>query len=225
VWGAASRAVRAPSRIDRELFLPTTPPFLFAGGPNFVSEVADVYELGLRGQAASRVTYSATLFWHEWEHLRSGSAPVVVLRNEIHGSAYGMEAWGTWEATANLRLRAGLMTLRKHLELEPGSTDSSGVANPNLSNDPRYQWMLRASTDLARDHQLDATVRRVGELPNPVVPAYTAVDVRYGWSIRNDLELSVTLRNALDEGHAEFNPAATRSEIEREVFGQVRWSF
>jgi iron complex outermembrane receptor protein len=225
VWGAASRAVRAPSRIDRELFLPTTPPFLFAGGPNFVSEVADVYELGLRGQAAGRVSYSATLFWHEWEHLRSGAAPVVVLRNEIHGSAYGLEAWGTWEATGNLRLRAGLMTLRKRLELEPGSTDPTGVTNPNLSNDPRYQWMLRASTDLARNHQLDATVRRVGELPNPVVPAYTAVDVRYGWSVRDDLELSVTLRNALDESHAEFNPSATRSEIEREVFGQVRWSF
>ena len=182
VWGAASRAVRAPSRIDRELFLPTTPPFLIAGGPNFVSEVADVFEVGLRGQASSSVSYSATLFWHEWEHLRSGTAPLVVLENKIHGSAYGLEAWGTWEVARNWRLSAGLMSLRKHLDLEAGSTDPQGVTNPNLSNDPDYQWLLRASADLAPNHQLDISVRQVGELPNPVVPEYTAVDLRYGWN-------------------------------------------
>jgi iron complex outermembrane receptor protein len=217
--------VRAPSRIDRELFLPTTPPFLFAGGPNFVSEVADVYEAGVRGQASSRVTYSATLFWHEWENLRSGTSPVVVIENKIHGSAYGLEAWGTWEVVNAWRLSAGLMTLRKHLELEPGSTDPGGVTNPNLSNDPKYQWMLQSSTDLAQNHQLDATVRHVGRLPHPVVPAYTAVDLRYGWRMRPELELSVILRNAFDEEHAEFNPPATRSEIAREIYAKLDWRY
>jgi iron complex outermembrane recepter protein len=37
VWGAVSRAVRAPSRIDREFFIPARPPFFLAGGPNFAS--------------------------------------------------------------------------------------------------------------------------------------------------------------------------------------------
>jgi iron complex outermembrane receptor protein len=224
-WGAVSRAVRAPSRIDRELFLPTTQPFFFAGGPNFVSEVADVYEAGLRGQASSKVSYSATLFWHEWENLRSGSAPVVVLENKIHGSAYGLEAWGTWEANRALRLSAGLLTLRKRLELESGSTDPGGVANPNLSNDPKYQGMLQASIDLAKNHLLDATVRHVGRLPNPVVPAYTAVDLRYGWRMRSELELSVALRNAFDEKHAEFNETPTRSEIAREIYAKIEWRY
>lgn len=224
-WGAAARAVRAPSRIDRELFLPTTPPFLFAGGPDFVSEVAYVYEAGLRVQASSRVTYSATLFWHEWDKLRSGSAPVVVLENKIHGSVYGLETWGTWEIASGFRLSAGLMTLRKHLELEPGSTDPGGVTNPNLSNDPEYQGMLRTSIDLASNHQLDMTVRHVAELPNPEVPKYTAIDLRYSWHPRPDLEVSLTVRNAFDPEHPEFNPAATRSEIARDAYGQIRWSF
>jgi iron complex outermembrane receptor protein len=225
IWGSASRAVRAPSRIDRELFLPTTPPFIIAGGPDFVSEVANVYELGLRGQPLRTLTYSATLFWHDWEHLRSGTAPQVVIENKISGSVYGLEAWGTWEAAPGWRLSAGLMTLRKHLDLEAGSTDPSGVTNPNLSNDPDYQWMLRSSVDLAPNHELDATVRRVAELPNPIVPAYTAVDVRYAWQVRPDLELSLTARNALDEEHAEFNSAPTRSEISRDLFAQIRWTW
>jgi iron complex outermembrane receptor protein len=47
-WATASRAVRAPARIDRDFFFPGTAPFLIAGGPNFQSEVANVYELGHR---------------------------------------------------------------------------------------------------------------------------------------------------------------------------------
>src|SRR5690606_17289615 len=97
-WVSAARAVRAPSRLDRELYLPTTAPFLIAGGPDFVAEIANVYELGVRGQALRALTYSATVFWHEWDHLRSGAAPVAVLENKIEGSVYGLEAWAAWEA-------------------------------------------------------------------------------------------------------------------------------
>jgi iron complex outermembrane receptor protein len=225
-WGAISRAVRAPSRIDRDLYLPTVPPFLLAGGPNFVAEVADVYEAGVRGQISSRVSYSTTLFWHEWDHLRSGSGPpVVLIENKIHGSAYGLETWGTWEVADALRLSAGLLLLRKRLDLDVGSTDPTGVTNPNLSNDPEHQWLLQAATDLANNHQLDATVRHVAQLPNPIVPAYTAVDLHYGWRMRRELELSVTLRNALDDQHAEFNPAPARSEIAREIYAKVEWRY
>src|SRR5688572_21838716 len=41
LWAALSRAVRAPSRVDRDLFSPANPPFVvLAGGPNFQSEIA-----------------------------------------------------------------------------------------------------------------------------------------------------------------------------------------
>jgi iron complex outermembrane receptor protein len=183
-----------------------------------VSEVANVFELGFRGQASSSLTYSATLFWHEWENLRSGSAPLVRLENKIQGAAYGVEAWGSWQASRNWRLSSGFMTLRKRLELEPGSTDPQGVTNPNLSNDAELQWMLRSSLDLAPNHQFDATVRRVGKLPNPVVTEYIATDLRYGWRAHRDLELSLTVRNAFDPEHVEFNAAPERSEIERSFF-------
>ena len=37
IWGAVSRAVRTPSRIDRHFFVPGTAPFALAGGPDFES--------------------------------------------------------------------------------------------------------------------------------------------------------------------------------------------
>ncbi|HEX5128091.1 MAG TPA: TonB-dependent receptor, partial [Usitatibacter sp.] len=41
VWGAVLRAVRAPARLDREFFLPGSPPFAINGGPDFESEVVN----------------------------------------------------------------------------------------------------------------------------------------------------------------------------------------
>jgi iron complex outermembrane recepter protein len=109
--------------------------------------------------------------------------------------------------------------------LDADSTDPAGVTNPNLSNDPDYQAMLRASVDLSANHQLDVLARHVARLPNPVVPSYTAVDLRYAWRASPDLELSLVVRNAFDSAHVEFNEAPARSEIPRSFYGQVRWSF
>src|SRR3989449_10410976 len=38
LWAAVSRALRTPSRVDRELFAPAKPPYFLAGGPDFHSE-------------------------------------------------------------------------------------------------------------------------------------------------------------------------------------------
>jgi iron complex outermembrane receptor protein len=64
----------------------------------------------------------------------------------------------------------------------------------------------------------------VDALPSPSVPAYTAVDLRYGWHIDDRIEISATVRNLLDAAHAEFNAAPDRSEIGRSMLLQLRWS-
>jgi iron complex outermembrane receptor protein len=224
VWAAVSRAVRAPARLDREIRLPAPPlpVFLIAGGPNFRSEVAQVYELGYRGQPNPRLSYSVTAFLHEWEKLRSGMAPPnALVQNRIDGDSYGLEAWGTWQAAQNWRLSAGFTTLRKALQHQSFATDPTGIAN--LGNDPSYQWQLRSALNLPGRQDLDIALRRVTELPG-VVPAYTALDVRYAWHLRSDLEISLTAQNLGDPEHPEFNAAPGRSEIARGVFLRVKWT-
>jgi len=66
-------------------------------------------------------------------------------------------------------------------------------------------------------------VRHIGALPDPGVPAYTAVDARLAWRARRDLEFSVTLNNLFDANHSEFGAPATRSEFERSIFLKVLW--
>src|SRR5205823_7992061 len=55
IWSAISRAVRTPSRIDREFSVPGSPPFLLAGGPDFDSEALLAYGLGYRVQPLPRL--------------------------------------------------------------------------------------------------------------------------------------------------------------------------
>jgi iron complex outermembrane receptor protein len=230
-WTGLSRAVRAPSRIDREIMSP--PPgspltaFIPAGsiiisGQGFVSEVADVLELGWRGQLSRDLTLSATAFHYEWDKLRSGQPAPAFVQNMIEGRVYGMETWAAWQAAETWRVSAGLTTLRKHLRLKPGSTDPDGPVN--LGNDPDYQWVLRSSHNLAPRQELDVMLRRVDELPDPAVPAYVAFDLRYGWRARPDLEVSLTLQNLFDPSHPEFGAAAERSEFARGAYLKARWT-
>ncbi len=222
-WGSASRAVRAPARLDRDIRLPPRPPFFIAGGSQFQSEVAEVLELGYRAQPSSTLSYSVTAFQHNWDKLRSGQRPPnAQVQNMIEGTTRGIEAWGEWQAARNLKLGAGLSLLRKHLTVKPGSTDPEGPRA--LGNDPTHQWMLRAGLNLPHQQELDVIVRRVGALPDPAVPAYTAVDLHYGWKVRPGVVLSVAAQNLFDRSHPEFNAAGGRQEIPRSIALRIRWS-
>jgi iron complex outermembrane receptor protein len=220
-WTSLSRAVRSPSRFDRAV---TSPLFPSIGGPDFVSEVAKVYELGYRA-SFSRLSFSATAFLHDWDRLRSGTTLPLELQNKISGRVSGTEMWATFQASERWRLMAGLTSLHENLELAPDSTDPVGTENVTLRNDPSRQYMLRSSFDIAAGQELETLLRHVSSLPNPDVPGYTALDLRYAWRPSRRLELSVTAENLLDPEHAEFATSAQPPvELERGVFFAVRYS-
>ena len=230
VWGGASRAVRAPARLDRDFhlliagtLLPVPIPVV-TGGPSFESEVATVYEIGYRAQPTAAFSYSVTGFHTRYHKLRSqmATAPALI-ENKIEGFSNGVEAWGTLHATRAWRLSAGFSTLRQHLGVLPESTDRVGPLA--LGNDPDHQWMLRSALDLGGGGEFDLMLRRVGSLPvtPPAVvpvPAYTALDARVGWRLSRNFEASLMLENLLDREHAEF---ATPSQFGRSAFLKLLW--
>ncbi|MFC5568948.1 TonB-dependent receptor plug domain-containing protein [Lysobacter yangpyeongensis] len=224
LWAAASRAVRAPSRLDRDAHVPGVPPFLLDGGDPVRSEIAKVYEVGYRGRFGPRVTLSATAFHTDYDDLRTqeidSSFTFLYFGSGMRGRADGVEAWGTWQASEHWRLSAGFAALDETYRLKPGSNDAQAPAASG--NNPSHSWQLRSSWDISPRATLDMGLRHVGKLDNNAVPAYTVLDARLGWQLRDGLELSLSGRNLLDP-HAEYGDAATRSEIAPSVALALTW--
>lgn len=224
VWGAVSRAVRTPSRIDRDLFAPPEPPHLIAGGDGFDAERVYAYELGYRVQPARRLSASVSTFYNTYDDLRSveGEAPFTIA-NGLRGESYGAEISSTLQATEDWRLRAGYTYFDLHLETKPGSTDTTQVGQEGDS--PRHQAFLQSRLDVLRNVEFDAGVRYVDALPNQDAPDYVAIDARLGWHATRDVEIALAGQNLLDPRHAEFGAPATRREIERSVYLKVTCRF
>ena len=223
-WSAVSRAVRAPSRLDVDTFLPGEPPFLLAGGPPVRSEVAVVYELGYRGRPGERFQYSATLFHNDYDHLRTQEVDpggtFIQFASLMEGKATGIEMWGAWQATPQWRLTGGLTLLDEDLRLKPGSNDLPAPLQTGFN--PSHTWQLRSAWNVGADTTVDLGLRHVAALDREAVPAYTTLDARLGWRLRPGLELAVTGSNLLGS-HAEYGAVATRMEHQRAVFFSLNW--
>jgi iron complex outermembrane recepter protein len=230
IWGAVSRAVRTPSRIDTDFFAPRDPPHTqLQGGPDFISETVWAYELGHRVQPDERTSVSLSLFYNDYDHLRSvqqvnpPAALPFVIENGLNAQSYGGEATIDTEIRPWWHLHAGYTAMRVRFWRDPGSTDTSNGASEG--SDPKHIATLRCSFELPWGIFLGVSGRYVSELESRDVPDYGELDARLAWSPWNSLELSVVGQNLLHDEHAEFGSPATRSQIQRSVYGKAVWTF
>ncbi len=239
LWAAASRAVRTPSRFDRDVYQKSGSTIIFNGGQDFDDEKLTAYEAGYRGELFDAATLSVSAYYNDYDELRSvevsptGTIPLsgnghsgyypAYFGNKMHGRTYGVEIWGTYDLTAWWRLTAGYNAMREHLRFRADSLDVAGTQA--IGDDPKYQVSLRSSMSLPDGFALELALRNIGALPNPAVPSYTELDAHLGWKISGALELSLAGFNLLHKRHPEFGPVASRGELERNVTAGVRWTF
>jgi iron complex outermembrane receptor protein len=221
VWAAVSRAVRTPSRIDRDFYVPSLD---LEGGPGFDSEKLIAYELGIRGRSHGAFSFSASTFFHDYDDLRSlENTTPRLLANGLAGEAYGVEVTASDSVTSTWRLTAGYTFLRLDLQNKPGSTDVGSKAQ--VGDSPEHQVLLRSLLDVSERLQWDATARYVASLPNQDLSSYWELDMRLGYFVREGLEFSLIGRNLLHDQHAEFGRPATRRALQRSIAGRITWSF
>jgi iron complex outermembrane receptor protein len=223
LWGAVSRAVRTPSRADRDVFFVG----VLQGGPQFESETVIAYELGYRGRPLSSLSLSVSAFYNVYDDLRSVESATPpdfpwIVENGMKGDGYGVEAWGTYEVFPWWRVSAGFSAMRKNLGFEPGSQDVLGLSY--AGNDPEYQVSLRSAMNFGPDVAFDVFVRHVDSLPSPPVADYTEVSARLGWRVTDSLELAVVGADIADESHQEFSsPTLPSREIRRSIYFSAVW--
>ena len=228
LWTAISRAVRTPSRIDRELFVPAQPPYFLAGGPNFRSEAELAYEVGYRHQSGPWLLSLATFYsrYHGLRSIEQDSAPAptpLVIGNGQDGESYGAELHVRYRVSDRWRWRAGYTELRVHVWPNPGSTDTSRGASE--SHAPDRQLLLQSSLDLPARLRLDGGFRYISEIANQQLPGYAELNARLTWQPTGTLDLSIVGQNLLHKQHAEFGTPAARRGIARGVYGMAQWHF
>ena len=228
LWTAISRAVRTPSRIDREFFVPAQPPYFLAGGPNFDSEKELAYEAGYRHQNGPWLLSVATFYnrYHGLRSLEQDSAPAptpLVIGNGQDGESYGAELTATYRVSDRWHVRGGYTELRIHVWPNPGSTDTTRGATE--SHTPDRQLLLQSSVNLPAHLSLDGVFRYVSEIANQQLPSYAELTTRLTWQPVAALDLSIVGQNLLHQQHPEFGTAAARRGIERAVYGMAQWHF
>jgi len=254
LWAAVSRAVRTPSRYDRDLQVVTGlqnapaplqfPALFLSGSNNFQSETELAYELGYRAELGTRISASVSTFYNDYNDLRSITpTPTtatyiypypVVFQNNLEGQTYGAEVSANYQPLYWWRLHAGYDLLREHIFIKPGQVDATGALNETA--DPRNQYFLRSAMDLPDRAELDLAYRWIDSrildsspTNGPVagmVPCYFELDARLAWQATKQLELSLVGQNLLHPHHVEYGfPSTTREEVARDVYAKAEWRF
>ncbi len=215
LWAAVSRAVRSPSRLDRDFFETAGSAAVLSGG-SFKSEKLTAFEAGYRGQPTPRSTLSVSAYYNLYRDLRSielspaGGLPVS-FENAMEGETWGVEVWGDYQAAAWWRLSAGFNWLHKTLRYKPGA---SGIFGFDIAgDDPDYQVSLRSMMQLRPNLSFDVDFRQIGALPAPASPAYAELGARLGWAITPKVEVSLSGTNLLHARHLEFGSTGSSLQL------------
>lgn len=250
VWGSVARAVRTPSRLERDVNLlaaviPPTPTMLMptaislVPNPHFDSEELMAYELGYRNQWTPSLLFDVATFYNDYDKLATtaffptsvvdnGIDPVhfsipLAITNMTQGKTYGVETVINWQANDALNFSAAYSYLNITLDGPPSTVAASSEAAEGIS--PRHQFSIRSLWDVTDDHTLDATLYYVGSLSTSNIKDYWRFDVRWGWQITDGVEWALVGQNLLDDAHQEFAGSTNITEIERSIYGRVTWHF
>jgi iron complex outermembrane receptor protein len=234
LWGAVSRAVRTPSRAERDVGIftdpsPVLPPLPLplvapgAGNSDFRSEDLIAYEIGYRVSVHPRLSLDFAVFYNEYNHLNSvvaqplqlqfSSGPTatpylvlpLVFGNDLHGETYGGELSALWQPVDHWRLRAAYTFLQMQLHTR-GSVSSLSEANEGSS--PHHQVSLWSDIDLGSHVEWGFGLRYVDRLPGLLqrIPAYTELETRLAWKPTRHCELAIVGKNLLHAHHREYSP-------------------
>jgi iron complex outermembrane receptor protein len=188
VWGAVSRAVRTPSRIEQDSRFfglnplppfgggnPTPFPVYFSarGRPGFQAEDLVSFEIGHRFMPSPSFSLDTALFYNVYNRLRSfrGSTPALTgagyvdqpidFYNDMRGTTYGAELVAKWAPAAWWTLEGQYSYLGMDLRSRPDRFANSSTTE---AADPRQQWSLRSGFDLPHNLELDFRLRYVDRI-------------------------------------------------------------
>jgi iron complex outermembrane receptor protein len=241
-WIAVSRAIRNPDRDDRggisnANLIPGQPVFSTNfGNPNVPVSSLIAYEIGYRAALTDDFSWDIAGFindYHKLDGQTPNGAPIVVPPGlilfpsfqvgNLRALSYGFETTATYQLTKQWRLFCSYSLF----EIQARGDDPGTAADINGSS-PHNQVYLRSSWDLGRNVQFDVIGRYVDRLTALGVPQYTETDMRIGWHVKKNLEVSLVGQNLLNSHHLEFvdhESPLVATQMRRGGYAMVSWTY
>jgi iron complex outermembrane receptor protein len=244
-WGAVSRAVRVPTRIEQNEDIVASNPagnpvVVLLGNRNFHAEQVLAFELGYRWRPLADLSLDLAAFRNRYTGLESLEVATpfldaatgqtiypVLAENLIDGHSTGLEGLAQYSPVTWWRLSVNYSYIQ--MSLTPLGED----LNRNHfyeGSTPRNQAGIQSYFDLPHDIELYGGLRvlsAVEMLPEIVNgtgdPGYQELDLNAIWHVTPHLTLSLEGQSLLHSSHVEFGASYERSAIERSVFGRVTW--
>lgn len=215
-WAAASRAVRVPSRGERDATvnahaqaLPDGRPLLVLNGKDSgsVVETVNAIEFGWRRQLRHDLAVDVAAFDQRYDPLsvlieqptidmNTIASPVVVASLNNRGATVrtrGLELASDWRVAPQWRSRLHVGYLDVTTAPAPGESAA-------LFRSPQWIAMLRESWDVSPTLTVDAALRHTSARPDPSglgqgSPSRTALDVNLRWQASPALTVAATGHN------------------------------
>ncbi len=244
VSASVARAVRTPSRVEREyssanLINPAVPMFVrLVPNPEFDSEALTAVELGWVSQWRPWLSWTVAAFRNSHNRVLSleldmpfaetdadGQRVIVPVSfgNGLKGHSTGIEVTTQIQPRPWWRTTASYSHLSMSLSARPDSRDGGLAARTNGIT-PRHQFQV--VTTLRPTPSVTATwfLRAIGEVPAIKVPAYATSRLHVEWRVRPNAALFVTGRNLHHAGHVEFEDGRNgMTGIRRSLMAGLRW--
>ncbi len=222
-WLAASRAVRTPSRSEKDGNILTrfltvdrdsVPVFIREEGTHsFSSEHLFALEAGYRKRQAG-MTWDVTAYYHFYKNLRADSLvfgfpkslPGVDARyqtkhilNGAEGWARGVELSNQWRISPRFELRTAYSFFDAKLKI----SEVGDVFQQQSGRHPKHQMIVSSLLAPARDFQTDLRFRFIDNQPLRGVPMYFTLDAHLFWQFHSRASLTIVGQNLLQPSHAE----------------------
>ncbi len=195
VWGSLARAVRTPSRVERDAQLVVCDPsmpgcVIDIGNPDIESETMIAAELGYRHRFSKPVSIDISLFNNDYDNS--------TLSRE---DAYGLELVTNYIVSKNWSTEMSY-TYHKAKDIDP--VTGSLVSNEFI---PENSLNLRSMYAINERWQFDAYLYYVEGIDTSSqtisIPDSTRIDLRLGWLPSQHIETSLLLTNAVQDVQGE----------------------
>lgn len=232
IWLSISRAVRLPSRAERDVTtivrqiqeipgFPVLPIPILAtmqGSDSFDSEKLIAYELGYRTQLTPQASLDLSGFINDYSQLRDFSFGAltsgtglpgqlmvpITTNNNAAALTYGFEVSADIRPTSQWRLQASYSYLNMDIKASELVKQFDPTTGSADKVAPQHRLSVRSNYDFSERLQLDLWLRYVSNIAFYNIPDYVTMDARLAFKPSKGVELFLAGQNLFSQNHREF---------------------